>query len=132
MAFIKFNDLEFVQPQHQEMVKEHLFARIPAVHSTESLKLMDGVFNIINENDMVKWLDPYIRAITSTSIKSKDKTTIRQYLLFATDYISSNLEERIDRRLDDWIRHYEKEEMPDRVTVVRELKDDINSQRIPF
>jgi len=131
-AFINFNDLKYVQPQHREMVKEHLFSRIPATHSVESTKLMEGVFNVVTENDVVKWLDPYIRAIASTSIRSKDKNYVRQNLLATVDLLTNDLEKQIDHRLDDWIRHFEKDGATDRATMIRELKDEISTQRIPF
>lgn len=131
-AFFKPVDLKFVSPPHQAMVREHLLGRVPSFHTINSLKLIDGISEHLQPADVLKWLDPFMSTLASTMVKESVKQRVRTHLIFAVTETSDEVNAATDRRLDDWIRHYEKGEAPDRAEFVRELKKEIIGLRILF
>ncbi len=125
-AFFKPEDIKFVPPQNQAMVREHLLGRISGTHSIDSLKQIDGIAQHLAPPDVIKWLDPYIRTIVSPTIKQTTKDRAWGQLTTETFFlINTEVEERIMKRLDDWIAHFEKEKSTDKAEIIAKLKSEI-------
>lgn len=131
-AFFRPADLEFVPPPNQAMVREHLLGRVPTLHILNSLKLIEGIGEYLQPTDVLKWLDPFMSTLVSPTIKDSAKHRARVHLLEAAALTSDEVNAAVDRRLDDWIRHYEKGDAPEKCEFVRELKKELIAQRIPF
>jgi hypothetical protein len=131
-AFFRASDLEFVPSQHQAMVREHLLGRVSTFHTLSTLQILEGIGEHLQPTDVVKWLDPFIRTLVSTTVKDSVKQSARIHLFEAATLTSDKVDAAIDRRLDDWIRHYEQADAPEKVEFVQELKKDLNAQRLPF
>ncbi|HWR88224.1 MAG TPA: hypothetical protein VN277_07385, partial [Acidiferrobacterales bacterium] len=131
-AFFKPSDLEFIQPQQQAMVREHLLGQMPTLHTSSTLNLIEEFSLYLQPSDIGKWLDPIIRTLVSATVKDKIKQSARVHLLHAAALTSDELNREIDQRLDQWIAHYEAQETPEKVKNMQDLKREIEEQRIPF
>ena len=131
-AFFRPSDLKFVPLQHQAMVREHLLGRVSYVHTLSTLELIEGIGEYLQPTDVVDWLDPFIRTLVSTTVKDNVKQRARLRLFEDATLTSGEVNTAIDQRLDDWIRHYEKGDAPEKTEFARALKNDLIAQRIPF
>lgn len=131
-AFFRPLDLEFVPEQHKAMVREHLLGRVSSIHTLNTLSLIDGIGAYLQPTDVMKWLDPFIRTLVSTVAKDGVKQRARSHLFEDATLTSGKVDSAIDRRLDEWIRHYENGDAPERAEFVRTLKKELVAQRIPF
>lgn len=131
-AFFIPSDMEFVPQQHKEMVREHLLGRVPNLHTLNSLKLIEGIGPYLQPADDSKWLDPIIRTLNSNAVKENIKQKTREYILEEASLTSDKFNVAIDERLDAWIRMYEKNKNQEKAESARDLKRDLNAQRLPF
>ncbi len=131
-AFFAPTDLEFVPEQHRAMVREHLLGRVGTLHSLSSLRLVSGIGSHLQLGDVLKYLDPFIRTLVSTATKDATKQKTRETLIDDACNTLSEVDVAIDRRLDDWIRHYEKHGATGNVELLQQVKSDIDAFRIPF
>ena len=131
-AFFRSADLAFVPVSHRAMVLVHILSRVPTIHTLDSLKLIEGIEDYLQPADVPKWLDPFISSLVSSTVKENFKQRVRNQLHEASVTLGSDVDAAIDRRLDDWIRHYQKGEASEMVELVGELKKQIDEQRLPF
>lgn len=132
VAFFRPSDLEFVSPQHQAMVREHLLGQVSTTHILSSLDLVEGISRYLQPADVIKWLDPFIRTLTSANVIGLIKQSTRAHLLDAAVLTTKEVNDEIDRRLDKWIKHFEEQEMSEKIRYMNELKKEIEEQRILF
>lgn len=130
-AFFKPLDIAFVPPPHEAMVREHILGRAPSIHTLYSLELIEGIATFLEPTDVMKWLDPFIRTLVSTTVNNNVKIKTRDHLFNAIAFTSSQVDAAVDQRLDEWIRHYEKGGTPEKAEYVRELKKDLVDIRSP-
>ncbi len=57
---------------------------------------------------MSKWLDPFIRTLTSTTIDNSIKKKAREMLLNDAGNTSSSVDNAVDHRLDNWIKSFKR------------------------
>jgi len=55
-----------------------------------------------------KWLDPFIRTLTSTTIDNSIKKKAREMLLNDAGNTSSSVDNAVDHRLDNWIKSFKR------------------------
>jgi hypothetical protein len=131
-GFVRPSDLQHVPKQHQAMVREHLLGRVSNVHTNQSLQALDGIAEYLEPTEVQKWVDPFVRTLISSSVPSAVKTRARKHFVDATLRTTTDVDVAIDGRLDAWIKHLENGGSAEQATVVRQLKDEIDSQRVPF
>jgi len=125
-AFFKPSDIRFVPPQNQAMVREHLLGCVSGTHTINSLNKIAGIAAHLTVSDVSKWVDPFIRTIVSATIKQTVRDRAWEQLAAETFILApAEVEERVTKRLDDWIAHYEKESSTDKAELIMKLKDEI-------
>jgi len=131
-AFFVPSDIEFVPEQRKEMVREHLLGQVPNLHTLNSLRHLKGIGSHLQPTDIYKWLDPILRTLYTSTVKDNIKQKTREYLFDEASYTTDKFNVYIDDRLDTWIKFYEEQNSSEKAESVRELKKDINAQRLPF
>ncbi len=131
-AFFAPSDLAFVSVQHQAMVRAHLLGRVSNTHTPHSLRLVSGIGPYLQPAEVLKWLDPYIRTLFSTSVNDVVKEKARETLIDDACGASSDVDTAVNRRIDEWIKHYENHDVPGNVELLQELRVDIYALRISF
>jgi hypothetical protein len=133
IAFFRPSDLKFVPSQHQAMVREHLLGRAPSPHTLGTLKVLNGIAEHLQPEDVPKWLDPFIRTFASNTVKDVVKNSARALLLDeAGNTISHKVDNAIAQRLEEWVNYYDKSGIPDQADYIREIKKEIDALQIPF
>lgn len=128
-AFFKPADLEYVPKQNQALVRAHILGQVSGAHTLDSLAKVRGIARYLEVSEVIKWLDPYIRTLVS-SAKEEVKERARLDLEFVSLETSAEIDAAISKRLDDWIRHFDKSGNSVSAEVVRKLQKDMGS--IPF
>lgn len=131
-AFFAPTDLEFVPEQHRAMVREHLLGCVVSLHSLRSLRLIAGIGEHLQPGDVLKYLDPFVRTLVSATTKDAIKKKARETLLDDAFNTASEVGVAINRRLDDWIGHYEKQGTTENVELLQKIKADMAAFGIPF
>ncbi len=131
-AFFQPGDIRYLSGQHKVMVIEHLLARVGTSHNSPSLRLVKGISSFLDAKDVVAWIDPYVRTIISTTINDGLKQRAREQLLNESILTGKDIDNRIAKRLDEWILHNDKYKSSEKVNILRKLKQDIDEWNIPF
>lgn len=130
-AFFRTSDLRYVRPEHQPMVRQHILARVPAVHNAVSFLTVHGIVPYLDIEDVQAWLDPLVRAIISPNTSDSLRARIREYHEDVAADATSEIEKAIDKRLANWINHLNTSN-PDKASLVEALKNAIVANRLPF
>lgn len=131
-SFFKASDLKYVAGNHAKMVHQHLLALVPSTHTARTLRILDGIAEHLEPSEIQEWLDPFVRTLLSAQVSESVKATVRNHLLTATMSTSTGSDGMLDHRLNDWIRHLEKNSSAEQVQIIRSLKEEIESMRPPF
>ena len=131
-AFFRPVDLKYVASNHAAMVRQHLLSLVPSMHNARTLHHVDGIAEYLDPSEVQPWLDPFIRTLISTGVSEPVKATVRSHLIDTAIYTSGDSDKQIDSRLDDWIRHLEKSSSNEQAAMIRKLKEEIESSRLPF
>jgi len=131
-SFFKPADIKYVAANHGAMVRQHLLSLVPSTHTVKTLHLVDGIAEHLDPSDIQAWLDPFVRTLLSAQVSTNVKTIVHDHLLGATMLTSSKSDEALDSRLNDWIRHLEKNSSAEQAATIRSLKEEIESMRLPF
>lgn len=126
-SFFRPADIKYITENHVAMVRQHLLSLVPATHSAMTLKYVDGLAEYLDTSDIQAWLDPFVRTLISVQISPSIKSTVKSHLLAATMAMSKASSMAVDNRLNDWVRHLEKNSSADQVATIRSLKEDIES-----
>lgn len=131
-SFFKASDLKYVAGNHAKMVRQHLLGLVPSTHTSRTLQVVDGIAKHLEPSEIQEWLDPFVRTLLSAQVSASVKATVRNHLLTATMSTSTASDGMLDRRLNDWIRHLEKNSSMEQAGIIRSLKEEIESMRSPF
>jgi hypothetical protein len=131
-SFFKPADLKYVAVNHAAMVRQHLLGLVPSTHTATTLQLVDGIAEHLEPSEISAWLDPFVRTLLSAQVSAPVKATTRSHLLAATMSTSTAADGQLDRRLNDWVGHLEKNSSAEQAAVIRSLKEEIESMRPPF
>lgn len=129
-AFFEAGDLKYVSINHRAMVKEHLLGKIGSSHSKESIKIVGGIGEFLEPNDIEKYLDPFIRTFASITTKSSLKELVSASLTTEAMRTSKAVNDAIDKRVNDWIAHYENSKNAHNVAILQKLKEEIETWRL--
>jgi len=124
-AFFRGSDLEFIDESSSKMVREHLLASAPLSHNMTSISSLAGVGRFLEESDCRQWFDPFMRTLVSSTIKSHVKKAIREAFLEEIFYTKHEIDLKLQTRIKDWIRHYNKNESPANAAIAQELLDEV-------
>jgi hypothetical protein len=131
-SFFKPADIKFVAANHAAMVRQHLLSLVPSKHTAQSLHFVDGIAEYLEPSEIQVWLDPFVRTLLSTQVPVAVKAAVRNHLLTATMSTSAKSDESIDSRLNAWVRHLEKTSSTEQVGIIRSLREELESMRVPF
>ncbi|PVY93212.1 hypothetical protein C8C95_4097 [Acidovorax sp. 99] len=124
-AFFRAPDLAVVPAANMAMVKEHLLGSAPSIHTTVSLKTIEGIGPFLEVSDCMKWFDPFMRTLVSTNTRDHIKNKAKEVLSETTWVTSKDFDRQLAKRLNDWLKHYENLNSEVNVRVVKELQDEI-------
>jgi hypothetical protein len=131
-AFFQPRDIKHL-PQHQRrIVIDHLLSTVGTFHNAGSLLRIRGIEDFLAPEDAMKWLDPYLQTLFTPTVKEALKETARNQLLMACSALPDAVDKAIDTRLNDWLRHFEKQGARDKAEVLRKLAKEIEDNRLPF
>lgn len=132
-AFFRASDLKFLSKQHIAMVCEHLIGNAPSSHNAESIKYLKGISKYLESSQVLKWIDPIMRTLVSSSTKEAIKEEVRDYLIVeATSTTSTQVDKAISKRLEEWINHFIDNEERSSADIIQRIKKDIDDLQIPF
>lgn len=130
-AFFRAPDLEFVDPQSYALVKEHILAGTPGVHTVESLRQLDGIGKFLADADCLKWFDPFMRTIASSVVKEHVKRKTKE--LFSSTICTTpiSFDARLKARIGDWLKHYEVQKSEINMGIAQAFLDELLSMSPP-
>lgn len=131
-SFFKPADIKYVAANHAAMVRQHLLSLVPSTHNMKTLQFVEGIAEYLEPSDIQAWLDPFVRTLLSAQVQASVKANVRSHLLAATMWTKAESDKAIDSRLNDWVRHLEKNSSTEQVAAIRSLKEEIESMRLPF
>lgn len=124
-AFFQASDLEFVDESSFKMVKKHLLSSVPMIHSIASVHSIEGIGKFLEEEDCQQWFDPFMRTLVSATAKPYLKKVVREAFLEAILYTEPEIDAKLQARIKDWIRHYDKHESPANSAIAQELLNEV-------
>ena len=126
-AFFRAPDLEYIEPQSIAMVKEHLLASAPSIHTTDSLGLIVGIGEFLSDADCTKWFDPFMRTMASTIAKDHVKKRAKEVFIDTIWSTQPTVDLKLRARINDWLVHYKKLESVPNMELAKQLLDEVAS-----
>jgi hypothetical protein len=98
-AFVHGAYVEWVEDARRDMVCEHLIARASAtkIHTTESLRLVEGIGPWLKDSMIAKWCAPYLRAVTDK--RTSHWTQAKTQFVEDARKLTASASNVLDRRL---------------------------------
>lgn len=75
-AFFKPTDIQYVEPQSEPMVREYIFGRVGAMHSQDTLPLVEGITEFLPITDVERWLNPFVASYVSRGLDSATREAV--------------------------------------------------------
>ncbi|ANB71927.1 hypothetical protein AYM40_05725 [Paraburkholderia phytofirmans OLGA172] len=128
-GFFSAPDIRNVAKQYEPLVREFLLGRAARTHTNETLRMLKGIAPFLELSDVDKWLDPYVRTITSSQESDSLKSHAKDQ--FSMEFIGSTgeFDRAVTTRLDAWHRTFVRSNNTERAAAVEEMKDMVD---IPF
>lgn len=130
-AFFRCHDIELLSEKDRPVVVDFYLSKLPSVHDSTTSVDFGPLVSFLAGDQVIRWLDPYVRALLSASISDDQKSSIRLSLLEAQTFVNPAAGDLIDKRLDGWIKHL-KANQPDNSSMLQGLKTELASERLPF
>jgi hypothetical protein len=131
-AFFRASDLEHVIEAQRAMIKEHLLSSVPSTHTRSSAVKFAELAPFLSRNDARSWVDPFIRPIALSDSPEADKSAIKRAFIEGVILCTTEIEKVVSRRIDEWISFFEGKEQLAAAQTLKELKDEIESEKLPF
>lgn len=130
-GFFRAPDLQYLTASAQALVKEHLLSAPAPTHTMDTLKVLAGLGAYLNEADASKWFDPLMQTLLSAAtpdfVKKKTRETFAE-TVFGTE---KAFDTKLLVRINDWVVHFEKLEVPQSHTLALELQEELKSIGAP-
>jgi len=131
--FIMPSDIKYAPAKEQELLKDLYLSRQDSIHSSESASQYSFLAEFLSSGDASKWLDSFIRALSSSKMNQKEHDSIRNSLLGVQHLLQENCFKLQIDRLQTWIDHFVKLSRSELVENLNQLKNDLSSSReLPF
>jgi hypothetical protein len=130
-AFFRAPDIHHVAKSSQALVKEHLLGSPGSLHTSETLKVIEGIQEFLEPDDAMKWFDPLIRTILSTSATEFIKKRTREVFEETIAFTTKDFDKRLASRINDWVLHFEKLEQPRNLSIAKELQEVLTALGTP-
>ena len=130
-AFFRAGDLSHLSAGSYAMAKEHILSAPNPLHSTATLKVLNGIGEHLEPDDTMKWFDPIMRTIVANSVAEYLKKDARTYFVDTLPHTSKSFDERLAARINDWIRHFEKQGLDSNVVKAKSLLEDLKAIGAP-
>ena len=96
-------DIQYVEDQTKPMVQEYLLGQVGKMHSQETLHFIDGITPFLPVEDAVRWVDPFVRLVTSAGIDRLTRAAVITVFARSFDKTKISFDEAVKSRLDQWI-----------------------------
>jgi hypothetical protein len=131
-AFLKASDLAHVAANQRPILVQHLLARLSDGVSHEALEQVSGLARFLTDSDVNGWMDPLVKAFLSPASSKSLKDAMRRQILESAGSNSSSVDARIDLRLDAWVKAFNERGNTGDAALITSLKDELESERLPF
>lgn len=131
-SFFLPSDLKYVSVTSKPLVRQHLLARLPSLHDVDSMKKVVGLLRHLEPEDVVTWLDPFIRAVISPKTESWVRAALQKRVASELSSPNEKIDIAINRRFDGWLKHLRAQKLEGQEKLLLEFKMEIDSHRLPF
>jgi hypothetical protein len=119
--FFRASDLQYLSQEDIEITKKYLLGRLDS--DTEGwLSTISGIGKFISEDEVNKFTDPLIRIINRPVEESEEA---EKRLLEESAEMSTNLQDLVMKRLNDWIKHYRNKNLEKFAAKTENIKSNI-------
>ena len=131
-AFFRPTDLAFLNTHNIAMVREHLIGNAPTSHNRTTANRIRGIAPYLEESQIAKWLDPFVRAVVSTNINDSIRQAVRSILIddVALTATPDKLFPVICNRLQMLSERFLSNSENDKAAVIQEIKTEIEDWRM--
>ena len=123
-AFLRAKDLKYLSEKDISLVKEHLLSRFKEDSNGELLNTLSGIGTFLKSNEITDFVDPLVRLIIYHNDIDK-KNEAKERLKSEYELASSEIDGKINARLDDWVIHFDKQSLSNFADNIKEIKSDI-------
>ena len=123
-AFLRAKDLKYLSEKEISLVKEHLLSRFKEDSTGELLNTLSGIGAFLKSNEVTDFVDYLVRLIIYHKNAGK-KIEAKERLKSEYELASSEIDSKINARLDDWVVHFEKQSLGNFADNIKEIKSDI-------
>ncbi len=125
--------LRYLTGIEQSMVKDYYVAKLPLIHTDRTAEHALELIDYLEPRDVVAWLDPFIRAILDSQAAPSKTLITRKALMEAAGHAPNEyILSAIEKRFEDWARHYESRNQTSQVEALKRLRDEFSDMWIPF
>ncbi|MEQ1555985.1 MAG: hypothetical protein ABL915_04215, partial [Gallionella sp.] len=114
------------------MVREHIIGNAPTYHNRATANRIKGLAPHLDESQIAKWLDPFVRAIVSANINDSIRQAVRTILIddVAQTATPDTLFPVICNRLQMLSERFLSNSENDKAEVIQEIKTEIEDWRM--
>ncbi len=131
-AFFRPTDLVYLSSPNIAMVREHIIGNAPTYHNRATANRIKGLAPHLDESQIAKWLDPFVRAIVSANINDSIRQAVRTILIddVAQTATPDTLFPVICNRLQMLSERFLSNSENDKAEVIQEIKTEIEDWRM--
>lgn len=127
-SFLRAADLKYLNRADSRLVLEHLLSRLREKPSTGLLDSLEGIGQIIQASEVIKFIDPLVRLMLwDKSLCDQAKSVMEKENL----HTSVEIDAKISQRLKEWVDMFVKKGDSEKAKKVSEAKD-IFDKSLPF
>lgn len=128
--FFRASDLKYLASNDASLAKTHLLARLNEEPAGDALDVMDGLGKFLTKDEIDDVIGQYVRAVAYAKVNvTKEKADeLLHGLNFETE---GEVNERMKKRLDDWITFFEQKQLEEAKAALERIKSDW-ADEIPF
>lgn len=119
-AFFIATDLQYLPAEDSALVKEHLISRLQKGINSQLLGAMNGIGPFLTVDDISGFTDACVRAILGATPDTLRGST-REFLQGEYLFMLPSVQERVKKRLEDWIPFLQEKEWNELAQTVKDL-----------
>lgn len=128
-AFLRASDLKYLSPNEQNLVKQHLLARLNSNTTMSLLTAVTGIGEFLVKEDINAFVDPLVKLVTSNDRLAAESRKVLEGVHFQTPQA---LEQLIAERLKAWAEFYGNRNQYEKVKIIEEIQVLYEGDDIPF
>jgi hypothetical protein len=127
--FFRASDMKYLDPSEAALAKAHMLSRLDKEQTLGVLGVLEDLGGFLTVGEISRVVDAYIKMIIFGK-ESRLRTRARTLLVFLGYETEGVIRQKVDKRVDDWINHFEEKEMNEHKTTLEELKTELSE--MPF